>query len=240
MARSRRSLTVAALVSGALLLLGLGGCQVSRNHEDMVTGKQLFVSKCGTCHVLNRAGSKGVTGPNLDQAFARANQDGLRRSTFEGVVERQILYPNRAGVMPAKIVTGQDARDVAAYVAHAVARPGKDTGALANAVSTIKRVALAVEKAGKLEIDAFPDGQLKFVPKAAVGTAGPLTLTSQNKSSTPHNISIEGPGANAKGNIVQGGGISTVQATLRPGKYTFYCSVPGHRQAGMFGTLTVK
>jgi uncharacterized cupredoxin-like copper-binding protein len=44
---------------------------------------------------------------------------------------------------------------------------------------------------------------------------------------------------NEKGPTVIGGGRSTVTATLKAGTYTFYCSVPGHEQAGMRGTLTV-
>ena len=59
----------------------------------------------------------------------------------------------------------------------------------------------------------------------------------QNKSGTPHDIVIDGKG---KGQIVTNGGISQFSATFASGKYTFYCSVPGHRQAGMQGTLTIK
>lgn len=242
MARSNRRLrsrTGTGLLAGALVLAA-SGCQVKNSHENLVAGKQAFVAKCGSCHVLSRAGTKGATGPNLDQAFTRGDSDGFGRSTIKGVVERQILYPNVNGVMPAKLVTGQRAHDVAAYVAKAAAEPGKDTGALAAAVQSLKRVAQAIEKAGKIEIDAAPDGQLLFVPKAAAGQAGPVTLTSQNKSGTPHNISIEGPGANQQGKVVQNGGVSTVQVSLKAGTYTFYCSVPGHRQAGMLGKLTVK
>lgn len=238
--RSRLPSAAGRLAAAGGLVLALSGCQVKNSHENLVAGKQAFVTKCGTCHVLSRAGTKGVTGPNLDQAFTRGDHDGFGRSTIRGVVERQILYPNENGVMPAKLVTGQRAHDVAAYVADAAAKSGKDTGALANAVASIKRVTQAIEKAGKIEIDAFPDGQLLFVPKAAQGQAGAVTITSQNKSGTPHNISIQGPGANQQGNIVQGGGVSSVKVTLKPGSYTFYCSVPGHRQAGMQGKLTVK
>lgn len=238
--RRSRLLAVARLLAAAVLALVVAGCQVKTSHENLVAGKQAFVAKCGSCHVLNRAGTKGATGPNLDQAFTRSDRDGLGRSTIRGVVERQILYPNGNGVMPAKLVTGQRAHDVAAYVAKAAAEPGKDTGALASAVQSLKRVAQAIEKAGKIEIDAAPDGQLLYVAKAAVGQAGPVTLTSLNKSSTPHNISIEGPGANQQGKVVQNGGVSTVQVALKPGSYTFYCSVPGHREAGMLGKLTVK
>jgi uncharacterized cupredoxin-like copper-binding protein len=61
----------------------------------------------------------------------------------------------------------------------------------------------------------------------------------QNKSSVPHDIAIKGA-VNQVGPVVSGGGVSTVTTTLAPGTYEFYCSVPGHEQAGMKGTLTVK
>jgi uncharacterized cupredoxin-like copper-binding protein len=75
---------------------------------------------------------------------------------------------------------------------------------------------------------------------AATGQPGPVTIKSQNKSSTPHDISIEGNGVDEHGQVVQDGGVSEVKATLKPGEYTFYCSVPGHREGGMEGKLTVK
>src|SRR3954453_15506212 len=137
------------LVAGASLLLALGGCAVKREHGDMINGKKLFVSKCGSCHVLGRASTKGTVGPNLDQAFDRTLHDGFKRSVIREVVEKQILYPNIEGVMPAKLVQGQDARDVAAYVGYAAARGGKDTGTLAAAVGTQQKP-LANEQAGKL------------------------------------------------------------------------------------------
>ena len=117
--------------------------------------------------------------------------------------------------------------------------PGQDTGALASAVAQVNQKP-AVEKNGVLEIDADPTGQLKFLASSASATPGKVTSRMKNKSSTPHDIAISGGGVNQIGKIVSNGGVSTVSANLKPGKYTFYCSVPGHRQAGMVGTLTVK
>ena len=56
----------------------------------------------------------------------------------------------------------------------------------------------------------------------------------------PHDVAIEGDGVDATGEVVQPGGVSEVSADLKPGTYTFYCSVGQHRQAGMEGTLTVQ
>ena len=62
----------------------------------------------------------------------------------------------------------------------------------------------------------------------------------ENPSAVPHNIAIEGDGVEEEGEVVEQGGVSRVSAELEPGEYTFYCSVPGHREAGMEGTLVVR
>ncbi|HEY6759518.1 MAG TPA: c-type cytochrome [Baekduia sp.] len=208
---------------------------------DAVAGKQLFVQKCGSCHTLARASTKGTTGPNLDQAFQQSLKEGFGETAVRGVVYKQILYPNRLpnsdGIkMPAKLVHGQDAHDVAAYVASVAAQPGKDTGRLATAVQAAGG-GTATEKAGVIAIPADPNGQLAFVDAKATGTAGPVTIAMPNRSGVQHDIAIDGLG---KGPIVAKG-VSSFKATLEAGKtYTYYCTVPGHRQAGMQGTLTVK
>jgi VCBS repeat-containing protein len=236
-----------ALVTGAAAVAAAGcGQGVVQSGDNVVAGKQMFVAKCGACHALARAGTKGTTGPDLDAAFRQALADGQGRTTVRGIVHQQILYPamlknhSTGTQMPPKLVKGQDAADVAAYVATVVARPGQDSGLLKDAVKQAGGGQAAVEKNGKLEIDADASGQLAYATKKATAQAGPVTIQSKNASSTPHDIAIEGNGINDKGPVVQGGGISTVKATLKTGTYTFYCSVPGHRQAGMEGKITVK
>ncbi|HEY2006401.1 MAG TPA: c-type cytochrome [Solirubrobacteraceae bacterium] len=227
------------MVPSALLLVSLGGCAVKHPTANVVQGKQLFVSKCGSCHTLSHAGSAGVIGPNLDDAFSQDRADGVKSASIQGLVDYWIRYPNTQGVMPAKLLNGQAAQDVAAYVGLVAGRPGQDTGELAAAVSTVKQKP-AVEKSGVVQIDADPTGQLKFLASSASATPGKVELRMQNKSSTPHDIAITGGGLNQIGPVVTNGGTSTVSTSLKPGKYTFYCSVDGHRQAGMVGTLTVK
>ena len=204
---------------------------------DVINGKQLFVSKCGSCHTLARASTKGTTGPNLDQAFQQALKDGMERSGVRGAVHGWILHPNQNGVMPAKIVTGEDAYDVAAYVALSVAASGKETGILAQTAKPAGSGKPAAEKNGTLEVDADPTGQLAFTTNKATGQPGEITIKMANKSGTPHDIVIDGKG---KGQVVQNGGVSQFKADFTAGTYTYYCSVPGHRQAGMQGKLTVK
>jgi plastocyanin len=225
------------VVAGVALVLSACSTRPEGENANLIAGKQLFVQKCGSCHVLARAGTKGTTGPNLDEAFQQGLKDGMGRSGITGAVHGQILHPNRVGVMPAKLVTGDKAYDVAAYVAQSVAARGKDTGLLATAVKQAGGGKPAVEKAGTLQVDADPTGQLAFVTDTATGTPGQITVKMANKSGTPHDIVIDGKG---KGQIVQNGGVSQFQANFTAGSYTFYCSVPGHRQAGMQGKLTVK
>lgn len=117
------------LVAALALLLSACG----REEDDLANGKALFTERCGSCHVLARAGTQGKTGPSLDAAFRTALADGEGRKTVQGIVHAQILHPRKSSQMPAGLVEGQDAKDVAAYVAFAASRSGEDDGALAQA-----------------------------------------------------------------------------------------------------------
>src|SRR5438552_14832208 len=130
--RGRRNLV--AVIPAALVLLVVGGCAVKHPTANMVHGKVLFVSKCGSCHTLSHAAATGTVGPNLDDAFRQDRADGVKSTSIEGLVSYWIQYPNTSGVMPARLYAGQDAQNVAAYVARVAAVPGKDVGALATAV----------------------------------------------------------------------------------------------------------
>jgi len=225
--RIRSPLTAAALAAAALFTAaGCGGDEPA----DVAGGKELFTQKCGACHILKNAGTKGVQGPNLDLAFQQSIRDGLGRSTVEGVVRKQIALP-QGSQMPSNLVEGKDAEAVAAYVASAIGKPAEGGGA-AGPSGTAKADAKNV-----VSIPADPNGQLAYAFKTAEAKAGKVTVQSKNDSSVPHDIAIEG---GPTGPIVQGGKVSEISANLKAGKYTFYCSVPGHEQAGMKGTLTVK
>jgi plastocyanin len=87
-----------------------------------------------------------------------------------------------------------------------------------------------------LQADA---SQLKFNTNKLTAKAGKVTITMTNPSPLQHDIAIKG-GVSAKGSVVGQGGKSTVTVTLKPGKYTFYCSVDSHESAGMNGELDVS
>jgi plastocyanin len=149
--------------------------------------------------------------------------------------------------MPKDLVTGATAIDVAAYVAHAVDRSGQDTGLLASAVEAPGAGKPAVETGGKLQIPASPSGQLAYVTNKAQAKPGPVVVEMPNTSGVSHNIAIEEgtheatPGAPVLGaSAFVTKGSASVKLSLKPGPYTFFCQAPGHRAAGMYGTLTVK
>lgn len=238
---------VLSLAACAALAAGLSACETDNVAEnaDLIAGKQAFAQKCGSCHVLARAGTKGVTGPNLDEAFRQSLNDGFGRDTIHGVVADQINHPaklpkDNPGYMPAGLVEGKLALDVASYVASVVARPGKDAGKLGSAVAAPGAGKPVAAKDGKLALPADPNGQLAYITKVATAPAGMLEIDSKNDADIPHDIAIEGNGVDEKGETVQGGGVSTVSVTLKAGEYAFYCTVAGHREGGMEGTLTVK
>jgi plastocyanin len=94
--------------------------------------------------------------------------------------------------------------------------------------------------ASTLKLAANPAGMLSYDTKQLSAKAGKVTIAFSNPSALEHNVTI------AQGSTVLGatptflGGVKTLTLVLRPGTYTFYCSVPGHRQAGMEGTLSVS
>jgi len=91
-----------------------------------------------------------------------------------------------------------------------------------------------------LQLAADPGGAPKFDPAALEAPAGAVEIAFTNDSSNPHNVTIEGNGIEEVASDTVTGDSTSVSADLEAGTYTFYCSVDGHRAAGMEGTLTVK
>jgi uncharacterized cupredoxin-like copper-binding protein len=91
-----------------------------------------------------------------------------------------------------------------------------------------------------LKLAANPAGQLAFDTKTLSAKAGKVTIDFSNSSPIEHDVAVAQGSAVAGQTPVFTGGAKQLTLTLKPGTYTFFCTVPGHRQAGMEGTLTVS
>jgi cbb3-type cytochrome c oxidase subunit III len=117
-------------VGVAIVLAACGTGGIATGAANQENGKKLFLGKgqCAGCHTLAAAGSSSTIGPNLDDAFAQARADGYKESAILNIVHDQIRFPGQYPTaqnnpaflqanMPANLVKGQDAEDVAAFVA---------------------------------------------------------------------------------------------------------------------------
>jgi plastocyanin len=98
-------------------------------------------------------------------------------------------------------------------------------------------------KGSTINIGVDPGGQFKFQPTSLTVAAGKHKLVFTNNTAVKHDV-IVGKGFSEDGQVGEvrkiTNGTETTTLNLKPGDYTYYCDVPGHRQAGMTGTLTVK
>jgi mono/diheme cytochrome c family protein len=90
-----RLVLLVSAACAAAAMFALGGCGTGGYVEggSQGTGRELFRTQCGSCHVLADANTPGTIGPNLDDAFAQARADGMTDDTFAQVVATQIKYP---------------------------------------------------------------------------------------------------------------------------------------------------
>jgi mono/diheme cytochrome c family protein len=175
---------ISTLMAAALAVVSLGGCALKHANGNLVTGKKLFATNCGSCHTLSHANSTGTVGPNLDDAFRQDRVDGVKGTSIEGLVDYWIQYPNTQGAMPSMLVKGQDAQDVAAYVAHVAAVPGQDSGALAAAVAQKVNPTPAVGKTIFTGVGSC--GSCHTLSAAGTtGTVGPNLNTLKQACATP-------------------------------------------------------
>lgn len=279
---------VLLMLIAAIALAGIAaGCgtekvEVAQTNPNY-TGAELFNQRCSGCHTLSFAATHGsasnprsaevVNGPNFDVRCERP-------------VDR-VLYAIKNGgfsgaIMPQNIVVGQQAIDVAKFVATYAGRqakaspgvpqcdqqqigqitplnatattPGSNTTPSATTTTattttpttTPTTQTTTTPAAGNggatVSQSADPTGQLKFTKSSLTAKSGKVTIDFTNKSPVPHDMVIQqGSSGSVIGKTpVFSGGSKTFTVTLKPGTYTFYCSVPGHRQAGMQGTLTVS
>jgi plastocyanin len=191
---------------------------------------------------------------------------GMRRPNFpSGLSQERLLIAVSvvlvlATVSCAVIVSGGEGKPASAAAASAQPAPTAETQTVATAPAETSSTATsgttsaapaattgtpappsspAAGKTTKLALAADPGGQLAYDTKALSAKAGAVSIVMANMSPVEHNVTV------AQGSKVLGatptfvGSSKTLTLELKPGTYTFYCSVPGHKQAGMEGTLTV-
>jgi plastocyanin len=156
-----------------------------------------------------------------------------------GIGMRNPSFPSTLGAQRA--VMAITAVLVLLAVSMAVATSGGSTEkATAEPVTKAGREAASGSGTSSVKDEADPEGQLRFATRELSAKAGTVTIDFANTSPLPHNITI------ARATTVLGatptfqGGTRTLTLKLAPGTYVFYCSVPGHRAAGMEGKLTVQ
>jgi mono/diheme cytochrome c family protein len=144
---------------------------------DPAHGKELFLAQtpqgsCASCHTLADAKAQGTIGPNLDDAFRSDKQQGFSLQTMRDIVRGQIAYPEPP--MPADLYGGQDAADVATYVAQCAANPSCGVTAETAAPATTTTGGQGSAAGG-----AKPDGKQVFV---SAGCGGCHTLKAAGSS----------------------------------------------------------
>jgi plastocyanin len=164
---------------------------------------------------------------------------GLRRPDFPSNLSGQRLVMGVTGVLvvltaiTAVATSGGEHNTAAAAVGGTRAGGNVSSGTAAGAPAPNPGV-------GPVTQAAAPSGALSFVKKNLAARAGDVTITFTNNAPEAHNLTIaQGSNVLAATPTFQGGG-RTLHVNLKPGTYVFYCSVPGHRMAGMQGTLTVS
>ena len=240
-----------AVVAAAALLVGASGCELKDDGDNLVAGKKAFVAKCGSCHVLKRAGTTGVTRPEPRRGLPAGALGRLRPEHVRG--HRPPPDPPARAHDPDRPEDRQADRGDAGQALHGRGRrrtsrptspapsPSPARTRASSAAAGVKRSnEVAKAEGGKLAIPADPSGGLAYTFGSAEAPAGALEIDSENESSVDHNIALEGGGVNEEGPVVKNGGVSKVSADVKAGEYTFFCSVPGHREGGMEGKLTVK
>jgi plastocyanin len=129
-----------------------------------------------------------------------------------------------------------EARETAATTTEAAPTTGEET-----APTTTAAAPTTTGGGGETTLENPADASaIRFEKSALEAPAGTVTLVMENPSAIEHNIAVRGEGIDERGEVVGQGGESRVTVELEPGEYEFYCSVPGHEEAGMKGTLAVE
>ena len=154
---------------------------------------------------------------------------GLSRPGFPGSAG-----PQRAVMLVSALLVAGTVGAAIATASKPKAEPGAEKGSETPAKGT------AAPVAGTVKVAADPSGALKYDTTALQAKAGKVTIDFDNSAPVPHNVTVEGAGKKIGGTKTLASGAATAKLDLKPGTYTFYCSVDAHRQGGMEGKLTVS
>lgn len=156
----------------------------------------------------------------------------LALAVFAGCAQDSTNTTDDNPEMQEKVSKGEGA-SAAAAAAEAGASKGTDT---------TRTEAKGGTNGSKVALSADPTGALKYNTTKLNANAGNVTIAFVNESSVPHNVTVDGAGGKEIGatkDITKGHETLKLD-NVKPGTYTFFCSIPGHEQAGMKGTLTVR
>ena len=158
---------------------------------------------------------------------------GLRRPAFPGnlVGERVVIAIS--------VVLVLAAMSAAVLTASSPAKAGSQGASSSQPPAGGAPVSPAAP-ASSLKLAADPTGLLRYDTKQLSAKAGRVTISFTNAASLEHNLTIAQGSTQVGATPTFSGGTRTLTLNLMPGTYTFYCSVPGHRQSGMEGTLHVS
>jgi cytochrome c6 len=179
---------------------------------DVAHGKQLFLAtttkgSCGSCHTLADAKSTGTLGPNLDDAFSSDKAQGFSEQTMADIVRGQIAYPEEP--MPANLYRGQDARDIALYVAKCAGNANCGVTAETSAPATTS-TSTSTTPASK------PDGKAVFA-KAGCGGCHTLKAAGSSGNVGPNLDQLKPSKARVSHQVEVGGGaMPAFKDTLSP------------------------
>jgi len=172
---------------------------------------------------------------------------GLRRPDFPGNLagQRAVMTISAvlvlAAVATAVITSGTPAKAGAqSATTPSATTPGATTTGATTPGATTTGATTPATPARPLKLAANPSGLLSYDTKQLSAKAGTVTITFTNVAPLEHNLTIAQGSKVLGATPTFGGGSRTLTLSLKAGSYTFYCSVPGHRQAGMEGTLSVS
>ena len=98
----------------------------------------------------------------------------------------------------------------------------------------------AAPAGGGAKAVTIDEKEFSLTPKQATAGSGAVTVTAKNVGTIAHNLEVEGSGVEKKTANIQPGSSAALKLNLKPGTYQMYCTVPGHKQSGMKGTIVVK